>query len=194
MSSTIYGAAVALIKNKQIYLFRRTEKVLFPKKWSFISARLRNTEQSMDTAARIITEQSSLKIDKRRLFFATNVTVEESNEFYYVYIVNLNNDEIPLNTCDRWRGDWRIFPLDKASVLDLVPGIRPIIRGLHRSLVKIETVESKPIIGPLPQQKQESTKEHIRQQLSQGEQLHLSKLGAKMTRHSQYPDGDSFGL
>ena len=40
---------------------------------------------------------------------------------------------------------------------------------------------------------QTTSDEHIHQQLSQGEQLHLAKLGSKMTRHAQYPDGDSFG-
>lgn len=192
---------MVLIKNKQIYLSRRTEKVMFPKKWQFINGRLRNTEQSMATAERIIEEQTKLKIDPKRLFFATNITVGESNEFYYVYIVNLKDDETPVNTCERWRGDWRLFPLDKASVLDVVPGIRGIIKGLHRSLLKMEAQETvDKIMGPnLPksqpqqQQEQRTTPEHIRQQLSQSEQLHLSKLGPKMTRHYGEHDFDGIG-
>jgi len=75
MANTLYGAAVVLIKNKQIYLSRRTEKVMFPKKWQFINGRLRNMEQSMDTAERLVEEQTKLKIDRRRLYFATNITV-----------------------------------------------------------------------------------------------------------------------
>jgi len=202
MANTLYGAAVVLIKNKQIYLSRRTEKVMFPKKWQFINGRLRNMEQSMDTAERLVEEQTKLKIDRRRLYFATNITVSESNEFYYVYILNLNEDEVPLNTCDRWRGDWRIFPLDKASVLDVVPGIRGIIKGLHRSLLKLESDKNfqwladqkrqQVMMGPMPQQDQIPF-EHICQQLSQGEQLHLSKLGPKMTRHYGTHEFDGLG-
>ena len=173
-SNTLYGAAVVLIKNKQIYLSRRTEKVMFPKKWQFINGRLRNMEQSMDTAERLVEEQTKLKVDRRRLFFATNITVSESNEFYYVYILNLTADEVPLNTCDRWRGDWRIFPLDKASVLDVVPGIRPIIKALHRTLLKVEADKNfqwladqkrqQALIGPMMQQQQQqqhTTPEHF---------------------------------
>jgi len=204
-SNTLYGAAVVLIKNKQIYLSRRTEKVMFPKKWQFINGRLRNMEQSMDTAERLVEEQTKLKVDRRRLYFATNITVSESNEFYYVYILNLTADEVPLNTCDRWRGDWRIFPLDKATVLDVVPGIRPIIKALHRTLLKVESDKNfqwladqkrqQALIGPpAPQQQQQhTTPEHILQQLSQGEQLHLSKLGPKMTRHYGTHEFDGLG-
>ena len=145
----------------------------------------------MDTVARLIEEQTQLKIDKRRFHFATNITISESNEFYYVYIVNLNEDEIPLNTCDRWRGDWRVFPLDKASVLDVVPGIRNVIKALYRTLLKVEYDRNFQWLAD--QKRQQIFIGPPQEQLSQGEQLHLSKLGPKMTRYSQYPDGDSFG-
>jgi hypothetical protein len=73
--------------------------------------------------------------------------------------------------------------LNKAAVLDVVEGIRPIIKGLHRSHIKFEALKAR-IDSVQKQQHQTLIKEEerIRQQLSQGEQLHLDSLGSKMTR------------
>lgn len=185
-NNTIYGAGVIMIKDKEIYLCRRTEKVVIPKKWQFINGRIKNTEQSMDTAVRLIEEQAMLKIDKRRLHYLQNVTSE--NEFYYVYVVNLKEGEVPMNTCNRWREDWRLFPIEKACVLDVVPGIRTIIKVLEKTRKAVFNAPP-PVHGPpapsqqQQQQQQRISAEHVRQQqLTHGEQLHLDNMHVKMTR------------
>jgi len=181
-TQTLYGAAVLLVKDKQVYLSRRTEKVMFPKKWQFINGRLQHLEQSMGAALRLVYEQTGIKIeDKKRLHFTRTVDVESTNEFYYVYLINLNKYETPVNTCERWRGDWRLFKMESAVVLDVVPGIRGILKGLHRGLTKYELAQ-KVFVGPQNQSHPIDEHDRIVQQLSQGEQLHLKKLGAKMTR------------
>lgn len=186
--NTIYGAGVVMVKDKEIYLCRRTEKIIFPKKWQFINGRINGAEQSMDTAIRLLNDQAMLRLDKRRLHFLQNVTVDETNEFYYVYVVNLKEGEVPMNTCNRWRENWRLFPINRATVLDLVPGIRPIIRTLERT--RKATFEAPPPIqGPQQQQQQQQQQsqnisELVRQQqLSHGEQFHLDNMHAKMTRN-----------
>lgn len=190
-NNTIYGAAVVMIKDKDVYLCRRTEKVIFPKKWQFINGRIQHTEQSMDTAVRILEEHAMLKIDKKRLHFLQNVTIEESNEFYYIYVINLKEGEVPMNTCNRWRDNWKLFPMAKAGVLDVVPGIRGVIRTLERTRRTVFEAPAPvqvmgppaPPIQPQQQQQQRTSEEHIRQQLSHGEQLSLDNMQAKMTRH-----------
>lgn len=193
-NNTIYGAAVAMIKDREVYLCRRTEKVIFPKKWQFVNGRLQHTEQSMVTAVRVLEEQTMLKIDMRRLHFVANITVDETNEFYYVYALNLKEGEVPMNTCNRWRDNWRLFPFDKAIPLDVVCGIRPVLKAFERTRRKFDANQ---IIGPKEptaaqiqqqqQQNQRLSEEHIRQQLSHSECLHLDNMYAKTHRPLKLP-------
>jgi len=194
MSNTLYGAAVVMIKDKEVYLCRRTEKVpSFPKKWQFANGRLRHTEQSLNTAVRVMEEQTMLQIDVKRLHFVQNVTIDETNEFYYVYVLKLLEGEVPMNTCNRWRDDWKLFPLEKAVVLDVVTGIRPILRALNRTCKKVQDkIEEKALIGPpapvqQQQQQQQLLPEHIRQQMTGGESAMYDNMHAKMTRPLRIP-------
>jgi hypothetical protein len=173
LSNTIYGTAVALIKDRQIYLNRRSEKMAsYKKKWQFTNGRIIGTEASLDAGVRLINEQANINtINKMRLDFATTIQIEETREFYYVYLVNLTDNETPENTYPHLRGEWRRFELKDAIVLDVVPGIRGIIKGLYRGLIKFEK-QSDRATAPLAQSSQ----------LTQGEQSHLAKLGPKMTR------------
>jgi ADP-ribose pyrophosphatase YjhB (NUDIX family) len=140
---TLYGAAIGLFKGKEVYLSRRIDTPLFPKKWQFLNGRLKGIEQSQDGAVRIVEEQTGIKVDKSRLHYINSVTIAESGEFYYVYLVHLQDSEIPVNTDNKYRSDWKLFNLTAASVLDLVPGIRHILKKLNKCLIKVEA-ESDP--------------------------------------------------
>lgn len=187
--NTIYGAAVILEKDDQIYLSRRSENVTFPKKWQFINGRINGVEQSLDCAMRIVEDQTGLKIaDESRFYLLTTLELNNINEFYYVYAIHLEKNENPFNTCDRFRGDWRAFPLEKAVVLDVVTGIRDTIKHLHRGLIKAKAFHHKNKTDEEFFKKQFAANGVT--QLSQGELLHLEKLGAKYTRYAglgQYP-------
>ena len=138
MENTRYGAAIGLIKGKEVYLSRRIDTPLFPKKWQFANGRLKGQEQSQDSAVRIVEEQTGIKIGKDRLYYLRAVTIPDSNEFYYIYLVHLQDSETPINVDNKYFSDWKLFNLTAAGVLDLVPGIRTILRKLNKSLLKVE--------------------------------------------------------
>jgi 8-oxo-dGTP pyrophosphatase MutT (NUDIX family) len=136
--STRYGVAIGLVKDKEIYLSRRAEVVMFPKKWQFVNGRMRGAELSRDAAVRIIESETGIVINKERLHDTGTLTVDESGEFYYVYLVHLNEGECPSISSETFHGAWRAFPLPSAVVLDLVPGLRKVLRGLYRALTTVE--------------------------------------------------------
>ena len=138
---TRYGVAVGLIKDKAIYLSRRIDTPMFPKKWQFVNGWLWGSEQSQDAALRVVETQTGIKIEKDRLNYINSLTVTESNEFYYIYLVHLEDSETPTNTDIKYRSDWKLFPLEAASILDLVPGLRTIIRRTRIALVRVEAME-----------------------------------------------------
>jgi ADP-ribose pyrophosphatase YjhB (NUDIX family) len=157
--NTMYGAAVVLVKGDAIYLCRRGEGALvFPKKWQFVNTHLKHIETSIESAVRAIKEQTNLNVDKQRLCFIDWLNIDSTNEYYYVHAVNLKPDEFPENTDSDVRGDWRAYPLNKAIVLDVVPGIRSIMIKLYRSHKTISDKEN--------------------------EYKYLETLGPKMTTHN----------
>lgn len=163
---TIYGSAVGVIKDRQIYLSRRTENVVRPKKWQIVHGVLRSGEQSMDAAIRILHDQTGILItDKYRMQFVGSINTDDKSENYFLYLLNLNPDETPKNTCERFRGDWRLFELEKAEVLDVLEGVRGVLKKLNRSLKKYQSFQK--------------YKSGV---LSEGEARHLAQLGPKMTR------------
>lgn len=163
---TIYGSEVGLIKNRQIYLSRRTENVVRPKKWQLVHGVLRSGEQSMDAAIRILHDQTGLLItDKRRMQFVQSISTDDKSENYFLYLLNLEESENPQNTCERFRGDWRLFELEKAEVLDVLEGVRGVLKKLLRT-----------------RKKYESFQKYSSGILSEGEALKLAKLGPRMTR------------
>jgi 8-oxo-dGTP pyrophosphatase MutT (NUDIX family) len=133
-----YGTAIGLFKGKEVYLSRRIEVPLFPKKWQFANGRLKGGEQSLDAAIRVVEEQTGIKIDKSRLNYVTGIPYTATNEYYYAYLVHLEDSEIPANTDKKYRSDWRLFDLESAIVLDVVPGLRRILVKTRRALLKVE--------------------------------------------------------
>ena len=138
LQSTRYGVAVGLFKGKEVYLSRRSEKIIFGKKWQFINGRMRGAEVSAEGALRLVEEQTGITITKDRLHDVGNISVEQTGEFYYVYLVHLKEGECPTNPDEKIRGPWRLFPMEASIVLDLVPGVRNILRKLHKCLAKVE--------------------------------------------------------
>jgi len=139
---TFYGVAVVLEKNKQLYLSRRSENMaIFPKKWQFVNGRLGGSEISIKSGIRHVEEQTGIKLDQGRLVHAALMNIDEINECYYIYLVHLKESETPVNTNQRLRSDWRLFPLESAVVLDVIPCIRDIIKKLNKNLIKFETMQ-----------------------------------------------------
>ena len=140
LQNTRYGVAVGLFKGKEVYLSRRSEQIIFGKKWQFINGRMRGAEVSAEGAIRLVEEQTGITITKDRLYdIRGNINVEETGEFYYVYLVHLKENECPTNPDEKIRGPWRLFPMEASIVLDLVPGVRDILRKLHKCLSKVES-------------------------------------------------------
>ena len=139
--ATMYGAAIGLFDGKEVYLSRRIDTPQFPKKWQFVNARLRPSEQSQSGAIRVVEDQTGIQLTNDRLHYVNAITLTDTHEFYYVYLVHLRADEKPINSDTKYRSEWKKFKLENAVVLDLVPGIRTILRRLLRCLIKVEEME-----------------------------------------------------
>lgn len=140
--STRYGVAIGLVYGKEIYLSRRTETVVaFPKKWQFINGRMHGTEQSKTAAIRLVEQQAGIFLEENRLHPMPHIEIPNSGEFYYVYFVHLTENEKPAtdDINERCRGPWKQFPIEKAAILDVVTGIRPILRNLQAALKRVES-------------------------------------------------------
>ncbi len=173
--NTIYGSAVAVLKDGQIIMSRRSESVIFPKKWQFVHGRLHTGEMSIKAAIRLVYDQMDISIeDKMRFKFVKSIENDEKREMYFVYLLSLNSDEMPVNTCDRFRGDWRAFDLEKAIPLDVIDGVRPILKKLHKTKLKYETYLLNSV-GKNFDVSQGGV-------LTEREARTLAKLGPKMTR------------
>ena len=140
-TKTKYGAAIGLIKGDEIFLSRRVDTPVFPKKWQFANGRLRGEEDSKDAATRIVEEQTGIYIAKPRLHFLHSIQVTETAEFYYLFLLHLNEGEVPMIQTIYWKhySDWKSFKLEKAVVLDLVPGIRTPIRKLLITYLRLKS-------------------------------------------------------
>jgi ADP-ribose pyrophosphatase YjhB (NUDIX family) len=137
--NTRYGAAVGLIKGNMVYLSRRSEKLPFGKKWQFVNGRLNSNETGQSCALRVVKEQTGIDLTKDQLYFINSVSIDDTKEFYYIYLVHLDLDEMPFCVENNFRSGWRLFKLEHACALDLVPGIRHILRKLFKSYEKIES-------------------------------------------------------
>jgi len=139
--TTKYGVVLAVLKDGQIYMSQRTDSVTYPKKWNVISGMQRPDEQSIDTAYRLLTEQMLIHAEKKRFHFVESINTV-TNELFYVYLLSLNPLEVPCNTKKEYRNEWRLFPIKKSMILDVVPGIRNIVRNLFRAEFYSKTAET----------------------------------------------------
>ncbi len=164
--NTIYGVAVGMVRYGQVFLSRRTETVLYPKKWQFVNGRLKKGEVSVEAAMRVLADQTDIVInDRERFSFVKGISTNDHREFWFVYLVTLGDNDIPMNTCERFHGDWKPFDLERAEVLDVVDGIRPILRKMKKTKLKFETY-LKSASGILSEKKRQE----------------IVQLGPKMTR------------
>lgn len=148
MASTQYGVAVAIVssEDKEVYLSRRIDTPLFPKKWQIVNGRLRVNEQSSEAALRVIERETGMKLGtEKRLHAVDPISLSEINCFYYVYLLALKNGETPDLKENKFRSEWRKFKLGNAVVLDLIPGTRSIINHLLKSYMKYNIEKSKKI-------------------------------------------------
>lgn len=146
-TATRYGAAIGLFQGKEIFLSRRVDTPLFAKKWQIVNARLKGIEQSQEGAIRIVEDQTGIQLTRDRLHYISSITLSDTAEFYYVYLVHLKDGETPINSDTKYRTEWKKFKLENAVVLDLVPGIRPVLRKLLRCLIKVEALEKNKVRG-----------------------------------------------
>lgn len=144
-TKTKYGAAVGLIKGEEIFLSRRVDTPVFANKWQFANGRLRGEEDSKAAACRIVEEQTGIFTTPDRLHFLHAIQLTEVDEFYYLYLLHLKPVEAPIlqEVYKKYFSDWRSFKLDKAVVLDLVPGIRVPIRKLLITLLRLKSEETR---------------------------------------------------
>jgi hypothetical protein len=131
-----YAMAVWLVSNKQVYLCRRINTTTYHGKWQPVWRELAVCELPMAGAVTAIKEQTGIVIDDRRLVWAQTLNDEKMTKMCWVYLIHLNNDEIPRAPQEPEMSDWVLFRLDKAVILDLIPGFRIVPINLLKSLKK----------------------------------------------------------
>lgn len=131
-----YATAVWLISKKQVYLCRRIDTKTYHGKWQPVWRELAIAELPMAGACKAVEEQTGLIITESRLHWAQTLTSENITSMCWVYLVHLKDDEIPRAPQNMELTDWVLVRLDKATILDLVPGFRVIAVKLLRSLKK----------------------------------------------------------
>ena len=141
--SPLYGVAVALVKDKRVFLSRRMNTVILPKKWQFINTRITGIEQSQDSAVRVVEDETGVKLSKDRLYYTSYLSLPQLKEYYYLYLVGLRADETPIEIKNNFRSSWRSFKIDDALVLDVIPGIREILKKMSVSLKAWELLKGK---------------------------------------------------
>lgn len=135
-----YAASVWLISRKQVFLCRRINTKTYHGKWQPVWRELETSELPMTGACKAVEEQTGLIIDDNRLHWAQTLTTKDVTSMCWVYLVHLRNDEIPAAPQNAELTDWILVRLDKATILDLIPGFRVIAVRLLRSLKKEYTV------------------------------------------------------
>jgi len=139
MGTTTYGVAVGLVKDRGIYLSRRIDTPLFPKKWQFVNGAMKQGENGHTASIRIAQDQTGLIIAGSKLHYIGSITIDAADEFYFVYLVHLKEHEVPTNNNGVTdRSDWKLFKMNAAVVLDLVPGLRHILFKLNKALLKVD--------------------------------------------------------
>lgn len=93
-------------------------------------------ELPMDGAITAIKEQMGLDINKDRLQWAQTLSDGRITKMCWVYLVHLKDDELPRVPQEPEISDWVLTRLDKAAILDLIPGFRVIAINLLKSLKK----------------------------------------------------------
>lgn len=135
-----YAISVWLVSDKQVYLCRRINTEKFHGKWQPVWRELEMSELPMPGAVKAVEEQTGIVITESRLHWAQTISNENITNICWVYLVNLKNDEIPRAPQEPEMSNWVLYRLDKAAILDLVPGFRVVAVKLLKSLKKGATV------------------------------------------------------
>lgn len=100
-------------------------------------------ELPMKGAVDAVKEQTGIVITESRLQWAQTLSDEKITKMCWVYLVHLNNDEMPSVPQEPEMSNWVLCRLDKASILDLVPGFRVVAINLLKGLKKVSENECK---------------------------------------------------
>lgn len=138
-----YSSAVWLVSNKQVYLCRRINTTTYHGKWQPVWRELTMGELPMKGAVDAVKEQTGIVITESRLQWAQTLSDEKITKMCWVYLVHLNNDEMPSVPQEPEMSNWVLCRLDKASILDLVPGFRVVAINLLKGLKKVSENECK---------------------------------------------------
>ena len=131
-----YSIAVWLVSDKKAYLCRRINTKVFSGKWQPVCRELAMKELPQDGAVTAVEEQTGIKITEKRLHWAQTLNDATLQNICWVYLVHLNNDEIPRAPQNAEMSDWVLQRLDKAAILDLIPGFRVVAIRLLKALKK----------------------------------------------------------
>lgn len=163
---TRYGIIILVIQDEKVLMSRRVDTPKYSKKWQLLNGRMHGHETSYDACVRILERETDIKLFTDAFTFLDSLTLEQIDEFYYVYAVNIPKTTVISDDAKKetkQRSDWRFFELQRAIVLDSAPGIRSILLKLTSGLNKVKrgivTDKSKtqrlPPIIPIPMQTQQ---------------------------------------
>ena len=106
----------------------------FVGKWQFAGGKLEEGENPILGGVREVIEETGLTIDRNRFHYITSILEDPTTEACYAYVVYLNETEVPQLTEPDKMTEWKLLTLEEALTLDLMPGLRTIIKELRYTI------------------------------------------------------------
>lgn len=129
MEYTLYTVAVALIRDKKLYVSQRINTTNFAGKWQFAGGKLEENENHFDGGIREVKEETGITLTKERLHYLYPIHNDPSTFACFLHVVHLKSNEIPQRTEDKM-SEWQLMEPDEILKLDLMPGIPQAIEDL----------------------------------------------------------------
>jgi 8-oxo-dGTP pyrophosphatase MutT (NUDIX family) len=119
---------------------QRKNTINFSGRWQFAGGKLEIGENPVESGIREVTEETGLEIDTKRLEYVDAIFDDPTTDVCFVYLIELNETEIPLRIENEKTGDWILMTCDEALKLDLMPGLKEIIGQLKMRFDRLEKV------------------------------------------------------
>ena len=124
----------------KVYLSQRVNTKNFVGKWQFAGGKLEEGENPADGGVREVEEETGLKIGKERLSYFTSILEDPTTDICHAFLVELTDKEIPIRTEHHKMTDWKLTTYEEALQLELMPGLRTIIKKLKTQFDRLEKV------------------------------------------------------